>query len=97
MMSDTNRSCIYNKNHLLQITNSNGIAEEKNINITIVNCNETLQIKIRDPTEYNFNYTETIDLGDYEIIRAKQNLDINFSEFKSTVLDLLQQVQKREM
>lgn len=52
---------------------------------------------MRDPSEYTFNYNETIDLGDYEILRAKQNLDINFNEFKSNLLEMLQQVQKKEM
>ncbi|XP_023013535.2 uncharacterized protein isoform X1 [Leptinotarsa decemlineata] len=96
-MSHKDRPCMYNENHVLQVIDQNGIAEEKNINLTIMNCNDSLQIKIRDPTEYNFNYTEVIDLGLYEMMRTKQNLDINFNEFKSTLLDLLQQVQRKEM
>ncbi|CAH1118326.1 unnamed protein product [Phaedon cochleariae] len=94
-MSD--RKCLYNKNHHLHITHSNGFIEERNLNISINNLIDSLLIKIRDPTEFTFNYTEGINESEYETIRSKQNLDIDFIEFKTTLLDMLQLFQKKEM
>lgn len=55
------------------------------------------EIKIRDPAEYSFNFSTNIDLTDFEVIRNAQSLDINFNEFRSNLLEMLQQFQKEEM
>lgn len=52
---------------------------------------------MRDPTEYSFNYTEDIDLGDFEVMRVNQNLDINYREFKANLVEMLEQSQGNEM
>lgn len=90
-------SCLYNKNLVLPVINQHESLEEKNLNIIIISGQDDLKIKIRDPSEYTFNYSENIDLGNYEVMRVKQSLDINFSEFKSNLLEMLAQLQKREM
>ncbi|XP_057659016.1 uncharacterized protein PF3D7_1120600-like [Diorhabda carinulata] len=90
-------SCIYNKNLVLPVINQHESLEEKNLNIIIISGQDSLKIKIRDPSEYTFNYSENIDLGNYELMRLKQNLDINFNEFKTNLLEMLAQLQKREM
>ncbi|XP_018565404.1 protein CHUP1, chloroplastic-like isoform X2 [Anoplophora glabripennis] len=96
-MSNKDGICLYDKNHTIQVCDKNREVEERNLNITINNISDILQIKIRDPQDYCFNYTENIDLGDFEIIRLNQNLDINFNEFKYNLVEMLQQFQKKEM
>lgn len=36
-------------------------------------------------------------MGDFEIMRVNQNLDINFREFKCNLIEMLQQLQTNEM
>ncbi|XP_072383241.1 uncharacterized protein [Diabrotica undecimpunctata] len=90
-------ACVYNKNLLLQVVRPPGIIEEKTLNLIISRSQETLDLKLRDPSVYAFNYCETIDLEDYQIIRERQNLDINFNEFKTNLLEMLTQLQNKEM
>ncbi|CAG9832112.1 unnamed protein product [Diabrotica balteata] len=90
-------ACVYNKNLLLQVVRTPGIIEEKTLNLIISKSQETLDLKLRDPSVYAFNYCETIDLEDYQIIRERQNLDINFNEFKTNLLEMLTQLQNKEM
>lgn len=47
-MSQSNKRCIYNKNHLLTIVDKNkGQIVEKTLNISINNCDESLVSKNR--------------------------------------------------
>lgn len=52
---------------------------------------------MRDPFEYTFNYSESITPNKYDIMRVNQNLDINFAEFQSNLLEMLQQFETREL
>ncbi|KAJ8926304.1 hypothetical protein NQ314_021344 [Rhamnusium bicolor] len=93
-MSTKEPACLYDKSHTITIYD-NGQMEERNLNITIINLQDSLQIKLRDPLDFCFNYTENIDLGDFEIMRVNQSLDINFNEFKCNLIEMLQQFHKK--
>lgn len=54
-------------------------------------------IKLNDPLDYYFNYNASITCATYTIMRVNQNLDINFSEFNSNLLEMLEQFHKREL
>lgn len=55
------------------------------------------EIKLRDLSEYSFNYAEFIDLGDFEVLRLNQSLDVDYTEFKMNVVEMLQQFERKEM
>lgn len=54
-------------------------------------------IKVRDASDFVFNYTANVDQRNFEVMRNEQCLDIDFREFKTNLLDMLQQVQHQEM
>ncbi|XP_060532923.1 uncharacterized protein LOC132705953 [Cylas formicarius] len=90
--------CLYNSSHVIPVYNQkNGLEEERSLTIHILDLIDKLQIKLRDLSDYSFNYTEIIDFGDFDVIRVNQMLDINFSEFKVNIVEMLHQFQKKEM
>nr|CAH7746469.1 unnamed protein product [Callosobruchus chinensis] len=96
-MANNKKVCVYNKRYVLPIHYRNNNIEERFLNVTVSNVNDTVEIKIRDPAEYSFNYTEEIDINKFEVMKSSQSLDINFDEFKYNLLDMLQQFDRKEM
>ncbi|RZC40523.1 spindle assembly abnormal protein 6 -like protein [Asbolus verrucosus] len=94
-MARRSATCIYDKTHNLQIFNKNGFTENRFLNITITDFAEYLAT--RDVSDFVFNYTAHVDLRQFEIMKTEQCLDIDFNEFKTNLIDMLQQVQKHEM
>ncbi|CAG9772759.1 unnamed protein product [Ceutorhynchus assimilis] len=88
---------LYNDKIIIPIVQRNDHTEDRHLNISILEVADKLQIKIRDLTDYSFNYSDTVGLADFELIRCAQSLDINFSEFKANIIDMLHQYQKKEM
>ncbi|XP_066144673.1 spindle assembly abnormal protein 6 homolog [Euwallacea fornicatus] len=90
-------SCLYSGNHLIPIFLQEGYTDDRNLTINILDLEDKLQIKLRDSSDHSFNFTEYIDPGDFELLRHKQSLDINYTEFKTNVVDMLNQFRKKEM
>ncbi|XP_050314585.1 structural maintenance of chromosomes protein 2-like isoform X1 [Anthonomus grandis grandis] len=88
---------VYKGDHVIPIYQRNGLLEERNLNINIFDFGDKLQIKLRDLSEYSFNFTDYVDLGDFEVMRVNQCLDINYSEFKTNIVEMLYQFQKKEL
>ncbi|VEN57699.1 unnamed protein product [Callosobruchus maculatus] len=96
-MANNKKVCVYNKRYVLPIHYRNNNIEERFLNVTVSNVNDTVEIKIRDPAEYSFNYSDEIDVNKFEVMKNSQSLDINFDEFKYNLLDMLQQFDRKEM
>ncbi|KAL1501222.1 hypothetical protein ABEB36_006589 [Hypothenemus hampei] len=88
---------LYSGHHLIPIYKRTGFCEERKLSIDIFDFGDQLEIKLRDLSEYSFNYTEYINLNDFEVMRIKQSLDINYPEFKTNIVDLLHQFVQKEM
>ncbi|KAJ3651773.1 hypothetical protein Zmor_017788 [Zophobas morio] len=96
-MAHRNPQCIYDHNHSLPIFDKNTFTENRNLNINITDFNEHIQIKVRDAADFVFNYTSHIDTRQFELMRSEQSLDIDFVEFRTNLIDMLHQVQTREL
>ncbi|KAJ8984023.1 hypothetical protein NQ317_012247 [Molorchus minor] len=82
------------KNLVIPIFNRNAQVEERLLNIHIENINDTVQMKLRDPSEYSFNYTENIDLGDFEVMRvANDRLQKQLSNARNVISEKEQQIE----
>ncbi|CAH0548751.1 unnamed protein product [Brassicogethes aeneus] len=99
MCSKELNNCVYRKDHLVPIYEKNRYLEDRKLNIAICDFQDrdVLQVKVRDQSDFSFNYFEDMDMGDFEVMRNSQNLDINFLEFKTDLIDMLNQHQKDEM
>lgn len=81
----------------LPICHKNVFVEERSLKTIISDNGETMQIKLKDASAYYFNFTEKIDKRDFEIIRTNQCLDINYTEFKANIIEMLHQFLKGDM
>lgn len=80
----------YDKVHCVPVTDiDTEFTEEKSLNITINNNYNELHIKLRDSETYLFNYNAVIDNDYFQTIRREQNLDIEYNELATHLLDML--------
>ncbi|EFA05494.1 spindle assembly abnormal protein 6 homolog [Tribolium castaneum] len=96
-MAHRNGHCLYDHNHNLQIFNKNGFIENRCLNINVTESAEYIHMKVRDISDFVFNYTSHIDLRHFELMRSEQCLDIDFNEFRSNLIDMFQQVHTHDM
>nr|CAI5817114.1 unnamed protein product [Callosobruchus analis] len=57
------------KRYVLPIHYQNNNIDQRLLNVSISNVNDAVEIKIQDPAEYSFNYTEEIDINKFEIMK----------------------------
>ncbi|KAF5284187.1 hypothetical protein FQR65_LT00187 [Abscondita terminalis] len=90
---------IYNNPHIIDVFHSNRTCTQRSISIIISNHNlpNATKIKVRDTSEYAFNYSVLIDRGKFECIRNEQCLDITYDDFQPQIIDLLNQTSTKQM
>lgn len=88
---------IYNNSHLVDVFYGSKSCTQKNVSFIISQLANAIKLKVRDASDYSFNYTTVIDWTAFDRMRHEQLLDITFDEFQPQILDLLNQITKKQM
>lgn len=89
----------YNQRNILFIIIKleNAVASSVPILITKLLIDVFQKFKLRDTTEYSFNFTIIIDRLTFDRMKQEQMLDISFEEFQPQIIELLKQTSTKQM
>ncbi|KAF2885082.1 hypothetical protein ILUMI_21085 [Ignelater luminosus] len=88
---------IYNNNHCVEVIYNYGENLQRNLLFTIISLDNAMKVKVRDASDYSFNYTALIDWPTFDKMKREQSLDIAFDEFQPQIVELLKQTISKQM